>query len=111
KVLSWGKDNRTLNHHAIRHTSQRLPNSFQTNLCAVLSLTTLRSDGFIVHSSWQQAKSEVTALLLLWQMLAPPRRQCRPGHSATDTYTIHTTHMAKQGPQRGHLFQPILSGC
>ena len=78
-------------------------NSFQTNICAVLSLTTLWSDGFIVHSSWQQAKSEVTALLPLWQKLAPPWRQCGTWHSATDTYTIHTTCMPKQGPQRGHL--------
>ena len=70
-----------------------ISNSFQTNLCAVLSLTTLWSDGFIVHSSWQQAKSEVTALLPLWQKLAPPWQQFRPGHSATDTYTIHTTYM------------------
>jgi hypothetical protein len=96
--FSWGKDTRTLNPHAIRHTSQRLSNSFQTNLCAVLSLTTLWSNGFIVHSSWQQAKSEVTALLPLWQKLAPPWRQCGPGHSVTDTYTIHITCMPKQGP-------------
>ena len=109
--FSWRKDTRTLNPHAIRHTSQRLSNSFQTNLCAVLSLTTLWSNGFIVHSSWQQAKSEVTALLPLWQKLAPPWRQCGPGHSATDTYTIHTTCMPKQGPQQRHLSQPILSQC
>ena len=107
----WDKDTRTLNPHAIRHTSQRLSNSFQTNLCAVLSLTTLWSDGFIVYSSSQQAKSEVTALLPLWQKLAPPWRQCGPWHSATDTYTIHTTCMPKQGPQRGHLFQSILCLC
>jgi hypothetical protein len=44
-------------------------------------------------------KSEVTALLPLQQKLAPPWQQCRPGHSATDTYTIHTTCMPKQGPQ------------
>ena len=73
----------------------------------MLSLTTLWSDGFIVHSSWQQAKSEVTALLPLWQKLAPPWRQCGPGHSATDTYTIHTTCMPKQGHSEGTYPSPF----
>ena len=45
-IFPWEKDPRALNLHAIRHASQRLSNSFQTNLCAVLSLTTLTGDGF-----------------------------------------------------------------
>ena len=55
-VFPGGKDPRALNLHEIRHASQRLSNSFQTNLYAVFSLqlsrATASSSNFSMCLAW-----------------------------------------------------------